>query len=577
MRYSFDFETTTDINDCRVWAWAGCPISDEISEFTFGNKIDTFIQWCNNHCGDILYFHNLKFDGEFILSWLLKHNYKHTVKQNLKVNEFSTLISDKGQFYSIKIRFNNNKENNSITIYDSLKILPFSVDEISKAFNLPISKLSLDYSSYRKPNHELTQSEKDYIKNDIYIVAQALNILFKQGLNKMTQGSNALDNYRKPLKKNFRRWFPKLDYKIDKDIRQAYRGGFTYLKNSEPTEIEEGIVLDMNSIYPNVMRNMLLPYGEPIFFEGEYKKDKEYPLYIQKVSVNFKIKPNHLPTLQLKNNLSFIPTEYIMTSNNEEIEMYLTNVDLDLFKKHYDIIEIDYLSGWKFRASKDMFTNYIDYWTNIKIEADITGNKPMRTLAKLMLNALYGKFGLNPDVQSKIPYLSEQGIVKYHLGEKETRDGIYIPVAVYVTSYARMLTITAAQNNYDRFIYADTDSLHLVGLDIPSNIEIHPTKLGAWKHESTFLRAKYIRSKTYFEDEVNNTFYLPELKLYGSTKPKITCCGMPKTSYQYVTYDNFEIGLNVKGKLKPQHVKNGILLVEEEFTIKERKRRNDKT
>ena len=52
-----------------------------------------------------------------------------------------------------------------------------------------------------------------------------------------------------------------------------------------------------------------------------------------------------------------------------------------------------------------IFTEYIDKWITRKNEATISGNKGQRTLAKLMLNALYGKFATSLDVQSKIPYM----------------------------------------------------------------------------------------------------------------------------------------------------------------------------
>jgi hypothetical protein len=63
------------------------------------------------------------------------------------------------------------------------------------AFELPISKLEIDYKAYREPGHILTQEEIDYIRNDVSIVAQALSIQNKQGLTKMTAGSNALTKF----------------------------------------------------------------------------------------------------------------------------------------------------------------------------------------------------------------------------------------------------------------------------------------------------------------------------------------------------------------------------------------------
>ena len=36
--FTADFETTTDINDCRVWAYAICEIGN-IDNFQYGNDI----------------------------------------------------------------------------------------------------------------------------------------------------------------------------------------------------------------------------------------------------------------------------------------------------------------------------------------------------------------------------------------------------------------------------------------------------------------------------------------------------------------------------------------------------------
>ena len=173
----------------------------------------------------------LKFDGEFLIYWLLHNGFKHVEKRTeIEENTFTTLISDLGQFYNITVYFKKkNKHVQKVTFIDSLKILPFSVKQIAKSFNLEISKLELDYNKPREKGHILTKEEKDYIKNDVLIVAKALNILFNQNLTKMTIGSNALSEYREILsKRRFEKFFPELEYRVDKDLRQSYKGGFTY-------------------------------------------------------------------------------------------------------------------------------------------------------------------------------------------------------------------------------------------------------------------------------------------------------------------------------------------------------------
>lgn len=554
MTYAADFETTTDVDDCRVWAWAVCEVGN-YDNFRYGVTIDELMDMCKKDKNNILYFHNLKFDGEFILYWLFHNGFKLNNVSKLNTNEFSTLISDTGLFYSIEICFKRTKkEIVKVKILDSLKILPFSVEKVAQAFNLPISKLSINYQEKREIGHKLTEEEISYIKNDVEIVARAIEILHKQGLTKMTTGANALEEYKKIIsKKLFEKWFPPPLY--DSDIRQAYKGGFTYLNPKYcGKDIKNGIVLDVNSLYPSVMYYSSLPYGEGKYFTGKYINDDNYNLYIQMFRCQFKLKKGYIPTIQLKNNMFFVPTEYLESSKGEYITMCLTNIDLELFFEHYEVYDIDYISGWKFRSYIGLFKNYIDKWNKIKVQATIEKNGAMRSIAKLMLNSLYGKFALNPKVKSKYPFLGDDDIIHYKIVQEEDRKPIYIPMGVFITSWARYKTITSAQKVYDRFIYADTDSLHLEGEEIPEGLEISDTELGKWKLESRFTKARFIRQKSYIE-EIDN-------------KLKITCAGMPESCYKYVTWDNFHKGAEYNGKLKISHTSGGIVLLESPHTLR---------
>lgn len=233
-KFTADFETCTWLeNETYVWAWATCEIGNE-ENLTIDNNIDSFIEYCKKQKNATFYFHNEKFDGEFIIYWALTHNFTHVQnKTDIKSNTFTTLISDKGQFYQITLYFEKgNKTVKKATFIDSLKIIPFSVDTIAKSFNLPISKLKIDYNKPRELGHILTEKEKEYIKNDVLIVAKALNVLFQEDLTKMTQGSNALSDFKDILSLNkFNHLFKPLNYEIDRDIRQSYKGRIYLFKS----------------------------------------------------------------------------------------------------------------------------------------------------------------------------------------------------------------------------------------------------------------------------------------------------------------------------------------------------------
>lgn len=471
-KFSADFETATWLeNQTYVWAWCICEIGNE-KNIEYGNNIDSFIEYCKNSKNSKIYFHNLKFDGEFIIYWALKNGFKHVEKkEDIQSNTFTTIISDMGQFYQIVLYFKKgNKNVQKVTFIDSLKIIPFSVAEIAQSFGLEISKLELDYNKPRKIGHILTKEEKDYITNDVVIVAKALNQIFNENLTKMTQGSNALSDFKEIIgNSKFTHYFPNLEKEIDKDIRQSYKGGFTYLN---PIYIEKDLenvtILDVNSLYPSVMYDKSLPIGEPLFYEGKYQEDKVYNLYIQMITCSFKIKENKIPTIQLKNTLGFLANEYLESSNDEIQCLVLTNVDLKLFLENYNVENFEYIAGWKFKSMKGIFKEYIDKWIERKNKATLEGNLGQRTLAKLMLNSLYGKFATSLEIQSKIPYLDDD-IVCYSFSEKEDKKGLYIPVGCFITAYAREKTIRTSQSikdyslkkyGKDMYIYSDTDSIH---------------------------------------------------------------------------------------------------------------------
>lgn len=541
---------------------------------TFGEDIDSFINYCSliNESSSF-YFHNLKFDGEFIIHYLLTHGFVHVNEKKLGVNQFSTIISDLNVFYCIKVKF---KEEVIISFFDSLKLLNFSVEEVARAFNLSIKKLEIDYKAKREKGHKITDEEKEYLKHDVMIMSLALEKMFEMKITRMTIASNAMNFFKDTIsKKRFEEWFKPPLY--DKDLRQAYKGGFTYLNEIyRGKEVKEGIVLDVNSLYPSVMYYSPMPYGEGIYFDGKYVSDKLYNLYIQNITCQFRIKKDMIPTIQIKNNLSFVPTEYLSSSNGESINLTLTNVDLKLFLEHYDIYDVSYNWGWKYKSSTKIFKSYIDYWNELKVKATKEGNKPLRTIAKLMLNSLYGKFAASPEGRSKIPYL-DNNIVKYKLSELEERTAYYLPISIFITSWARDKTIRSAQAVYHRFIYADTDSLHLEGTDIPENLLISDTELGKWKIESTFKRGKYLRQKCYIEDVVTP---VDEIEKFKKENPEclhlvskdsiinIVCAGMPKGCYKNVTWENFDYGSVFDGKLGVKHTDGGIVLVDTTFTIK---------
>ena len=588
-QYVADFETTTLPDDCRVWAYAIVDIEnpDDKDAVIIGTNIDDFIDWCSEQKGSPkVFFHNLRFDLSFVMNALFRLGFKHTTEPSERQSKtFNTMISDKGMVYQCEIIFYRKGKNiRKVTLQDSLKLIPLKVKEIPKAFGLEECKGEIDYERHNllPPNTPLSEVEKDYIIHDVVIVAKALKFMFEQGMTKMTVGSCALDRYKQTVgKKTFTRWFPTPEY--HNDVKQSYRGGYTYLNPKFAGKcVKEGVCLDINSLYPSVMRSHQnpLPFGTPIFFQGQYKKSVVYPLYTQMMRCQFELKPGKLPTIQIKHSMSFRGNEYLTSSNGEEVTLCLNSVDLELFFDHYYVYNPEYLSGWMFKASVGMFDKYIDECMEGKIKATKEGNKGMRTIYKLLLNSCYGKFAQDVKMINKIPCYVD-GEIHYVYSEPKTRKGVYIALASFITSYARLKTISSAQRIMDdynagksdiQFIYSDTDSLKLLspGFKLPEGLEIDPYKLGAWKYEGRFsdkgqkpgCGAKFLRQKCYIEnlsEDIESDD--PEYKM------TVVVAGMPDECHSQVTFDNFKMGASYHGKKLPVTVPGGTVLMDTDFTI----------
>jgi hypothetical protein len=467
-----------------------------------------------------------------------------------------------GKFYSITVSFRNGK---TVEFRDSAKKFPgMSVAKVAKTFKLDEVKGEIDYDAPRPIGHVMTDEERDYLRRDVCIVAQALSFQIDEGMTKLTVASDSMADYKHGFgEKRFKRVFPVLPDMMDKEIRLSYRGGFTYADERYTGKVQGGgIVLDVNSLYPSVMYNDLLPYGEPRYQMGRVDTTEERPLAIFSVTFEARLREQHIPCIQLRGQAIYGNTEYIKRTK-EPVTLWVTNVDWELWNEHYQIEVLSYNGGWTFRGAHGLFDDYIDKWMAVK--ATSTGGR--REIAKLHLNSLYGKFASNPNVTGKIPTLENDRVV-FHLGPEETRPPVYTAMGSFITAYARKLTITAAQVNYGTFAYADTDSLHLLRPDTPRDINVHPTDLGAWKFEYRFESALYVRSKFYLERKSDGTYVN-------------RAAGIPEGVSALLRFDDVWDGNVIdrawvaartgdprkSGKLNPKNVPGGVVLIDTPWKI----------
>lgn len=545
--YAADFETTTRADDCRVWSW-GIANTNDPDNVELGLDIESFIVHVSRF-DSITWFHNLGFDGKFLLDHILRAGFVWTSERGCRFEgTFKTLIDGFGKIYSITVQWFTGK---STEFRDSFKKLPMSVKRVAESFKLDITKGEIEYHKERPVGYVPTEEENEYQRNDVSIVAKAMAQVLSQGMTRLTVSGDALAEYKRLVSsKGFVAAFPVFSFELDAEFRRAYRGGWTYCDPRFSKRItDSGLVLDVNSLYPSVMAYELIPYGEPEFIEGVCLPTADRPLTIFSVEIMAKLKPNHVPCIQIKNSSTFSETEYLSLID-EPTTLMVTNIDWELYLEHYDIDVISYGGGWRFKAARGMFKAYIEKWSQIK--ANSTGG--LREIAKLHLNGLYGKFCTNPTITSKYPVL-EDNKLKFKRAPDEIREPVYTPAGVFITSHARAVTIRAAQTNYATFAYADTDSLHLLTDEVPDGIIVHPTDMGAWKLEYKFANAFYIRAKGYTE-RLHNGNYVTHI------------AGVPVGVAETLTFDDLHDQNELSGKLTPKIVPGGVILVDTTFTLK---------
>ena len=675
-----DFETcytSEEKKDVRVWAWGILDILN--GEYIDDNNISSFLDYIleDKNVYDIG-FHNLKFDGSFIIPALYKRGLEYVPNTVFLEkwengedvsNLFTHNITVLGQWFSILIGKKKNINKSTpcfVHIWDTLKLFPMSLEEIGIQYNTQSKKVKVSQDFYlkiRPEGHILTADEREYLKGDLLPLAEALRQqlqqygtiyrtkasksfqLFKEncvdeagsnnygkkyeGIQQWTvpkidglteyegqimrylprEVRNAVNKKKVKLIDSFEHYIP--NYYEWANIKKAYLGGINYVN---PEFAEKDIVgpvtcIDRNSMYPFYQRNKPLPYGRFIRIEGGPGSNMP-GVWIACARVSFKLKNEwNLPCIQIKEKYGRKwlkeSTDYMtygeMDKYNEDI-IYFTSVDYETFKENYHFKVHKWYYHYYFPnvANKDGKL-FIDKYYAVKQNADnimskIELEKPdtyqddpeylkaciERKEAKDTMTSAYGKHGTKYFLYcQETIYQGPEQPVQYVPETKLTKDPqrepsrYYCPYSAFMTAYARQDLVRAWNYFKGRAIYCDTDSIHFLGTpaDIPAElqnqIDLKKTgALGLWKIEGEYIKARFIRTKTYIEQKENGDSH-------------IICAGAPPQIKKIMNWDNFRTGFNAwavcdslglkrkdHSKITPKSYPNGVALEYVNYEIK---------
>jgi len=339
----------------------------------------------------VIFSHNLgSFDGYFIFKGLLE-------LPNIDISKVNSIIDDLHRFISIDILWKNTK----LIFKDSIRIFPVSLQELCSLFNVegklyPYNPLFNQITLFE--NEILLNQFIEYSKQDSISLLKALMKAQKIYIDEHEVDIPSIWSTSTLSFKIFRQKFldidiPILTNKLDDIIRLSYIGGSTDYFYNYGENLKH---YDVNSLYPKAMCNPM-----PLEFLGEsignsVKLENIFGFAEVKVTTPENM---DIPILPFKvDNETLHPL-------GSWIGVYFTEELKAVVKYGY---KIELIKVYNFRKS-NIFNNYINYFYNIKKKS--TG--PLRFIAKMHLNQLYGYFGRRKTLIETINVFNED-LNKYY-------------------------------------------------------------------------------------------------------------------------------------------------------------------
>lgn len=447
------------------------------------------------------------------------------------------------------------------TIHDSFKLLPMSLNKLSKGFNVEHGKLDLweevqerykgqykdivDFLDRCDVDDSLYLEYLGYDVISLYEVLEKLIDLLGIPINDFVKRISTASLSRYLFKKGYKgndfknpfnmktdfqilcsyQWANNLD--LEEFIRASYCGGRTEVFT--PLLKHKGFHYDINSLYPYVMEyggiynNPHYPVGKPTYITKpklvKQKFDEWQNLRTGLGFINCKvfIPMQDIPPLPCKmGKLCFTCGEVFGTWTYEELQYSIENCGVEI---------LDYYECCHFDTTYPVFKNFVHCFYELKEQASKDKNEALRTFAKLILNVGYGYTGMRRDDKTKLD--SYENIEKYdkisfcdaETGYIEvptdiTSEYIQVQVASYVTSRARLVLLDALRHASEKgtVYYCDTDSI-VTDHPLPKHL-IDDSELGKFKLESEPLSGIFLKPKVYAEVFDRKT----EVKFKGVSK-----------------------------------------------------------
>ena len=401
------------------------------------------------------------------------------------------------------------------------------------------------YKEKKKIEYNIKEECQEYCRNDVNILTKALesyrdlaiDITNVDPLKKITIASFAYEYFRLAhLKDKNIGLLNREEYDFARKSLQGGRtnaiGFYNIISDEERKQGKFMRYIDVVSLYPSVQRNSIYPVGHPVIDNDPDLNETIKHILDKKVGF---VECDIIPPKNLYHPL------LLVKKNGKLVESLL---DEDFIKKVYTTLELNkalsigykivkvYTSHIYYSQSKEIFKSYVDKLFELKNKYSIENNIGKKSIVKILLNSLWGKFG-QKDINKKEDYLDLNKFLnlakndKYEIidFEEMSNDKVFIQyselesfnlhlnnsnpaIAAYTTSHARLVLYEAMESLGPRVLYHDTDSLiyRFLDNDLGSALIEESNDIGGWELEKDGELSEFVSigAKSYAYRTKNN-------------------------------------------------------------------------
>lgn len=353
----------------------------------------------------------------------------------------------------------------------------------------------------------------EYCKNDVLILKKGIEYYFQfvadndLGKVSLTKSSQAFNAYRHAFmrKKLYRHTNPEV---INLE-RSAYMGGRCECFHFGVQPVDVYLTLDINSMYPYVMKTYPLPTRLLDYVRNPLPQIVRWALRKHCVIAECMIETDEPAYGVQRDHKMIFPVGRFTT--------FLCTGGLQYALEHGHLKHVKRLALYQ----RDyIFGTYVDFFYDLRKRYEKQGNEVMATLAKYLMNSLYGKFGQRETIETREvatghkPYerienydlVTGEHWIEYTMfnthvirkGERESRHSI-VSIPAHITEYARFLLWDIIRSaGRDNVYYCDTDSVKIRYGNIGKIIyPRHQDRIGSLKREEIFIYFEIRGNKHY--------------------------------------------------------------------------------